>query len=173
MAKTKKNESPSNSILFSELAARYLAHLEENGTSASTRACYANELRLVEKSFGEGVPLAALSRDNIALFNVSREVTTLRSGKPKSQLSIDKTRRVLRMALTWAHESGIVAEPMCDAKKDELRNDDAAAPTKAEKTVRTGKAKGKTKRASKRVELEVSQEEATAAADAIEPIGAI
>jgi len=36
-------------------------------------------------------------------------VTKLRSGKSKAKPSIDKTRRVLRLALCWAAERGIVS----------------------------------------------------------------
>jgi len=49
-----------------------------------------------------------LSQPVVETFFKSKTVTKLRSGKNKSQLSIDKTRRVLRLALVRAADRGIV-----------------------------------------------------------------
>lgn len=44
------------------------------------------------------------------LFFTSGRVMKTRSGRPKSPLSIDKTRRVVRQALVWAEGAGLVAK---------------------------------------------------------------
>ncbi len=64
--------------------------------------------RLAQDELGAETPLADLTPERVAEFYTSKRVTKLRSGKQKSQLSIDKTRRVLRLALVWAAERGIV-----------------------------------------------------------------
>jgi hypothetical protein len=44
-------------------------------------------------------------------------VTLLKSGKPKAKPSVDKTRRVLRLALVWAVEQGWIEKaPLPEVK---------------------------------------------------------
>ena len=50
------------------------------------------------------------SRAKVAAFFESPAVTMRRNGKPKTQVTIGKTRRVLRMALTWAEEECRIAK---------------------------------------------------------------
>ena len=53
---------------------------------------------------GEETPVDTLTPAAVQAYFDCDRVTKLRSGKPKSQLSIDKTRRVLRQALVFAVE---------------------------------------------------------------------
>ncbi|MBK8172743.1 MAG: hypothetical protein IPK60_20730 [Sandaracinaceae bacterium] len=108
-AKTKKNTRV-ESITLAELTKRFMVHLDESGKSDGTRFSYLMELKLAQNELGAETQLSALTADAIAAFNASERVTTLKNGKPKSQLSIDKSRRVLRQALTFAHTSGWLAE---------------------------------------------------------------
>ena len=121
---------------------------------------------------GAGTLMNSLSADAIAQFNASERVTTVKSGKPKSQLSIDKTRRVLRQALAWAHEAGLVAEPLVDPRKDTLAGEPVRVPDEtvvANDVVVVEGAPAKTRRARKSaVVLEVAQGDADAAADVAE-----
>jgi len=55
-------------------------------------------------------PIADITPEKVHAFFTSKRVTKLRSGRNKSQLSIDKTRRVLRLALVWAEDSGVIAK---------------------------------------------------------------
>src|SRR5947207_9479395 len=53
---------------------------------------------------------ADLTSERVLLFFTSDRVMKTRSGRPKSPLSIDKTRRVVRQALAWAEAAGMVAK---------------------------------------------------------------
>ncbi len=44
----------------------------------------------------------------MAIYFASDRVTKLRTGKPKAKPSVDKTRRVLRLALVWAAEKKLI-----------------------------------------------------------------
>jgi hypothetical protein len=84
--------------------------MKNDGKSAGTIASYSMELRLAQDELGAETVLSDLTPERVAEFFNSKRVTKLRSGKNKSQLSIDKTRRVLRLALVWAAERGIIAK---------------------------------------------------------------
>ena len=102
-----------------ELTAAYATQMESDGKSAGTIASYSMELRLAEDELGADTTLADLTPEQVEKFFNSKRVTKLRSGKNKSQLSIDKTRRVLRLALVWAAERGIISKapiPEVEAK---------------------------------------------------------
>jgi hypothetical protein len=105
----KKAKLPSGNATLADIAAGYLAHMEETGKSSGTIASYGMELRTAMADLGEATPVADLTIERVHEYFTSKRVTKLRSGKNKSQLSIDKTRRVLRLALVWAAERGIVA----------------------------------------------------------------
>jgi hypothetical protein len=108
--RAKKKEAapvPGNASL-ADIAAGYLAHMEEKGNSAGTIASYGMELKTAMAELGEEIRVADLTLERVGEYFASKRVTKLRSGKNKSQLSIDKTRRVLRLALVWALERGII-----------------------------------------------------------------
>lgn len=69
---------------------------------------YRLELQLAMSELGAETPLADLSVERVGEFFASPRVTMTRAGRPKSQLSVDKTRRVLRQALTWAESAGLI-----------------------------------------------------------------
>ena len=53
----------------------------------------------------------------MATYYGSKPVTKLRSGKSKAKPSIDKTRRVIRLALVWAVEKKLLkAAPIPEAE---------------------------------------------------------
>jgi hypothetical protein len=106
--KSRKKAVPSGIATLADLAAAYAAQMENDGKSNGTIASYGMELRLAQDELGAETPLAELTADRVETFFNSKRVTKLRSGKQKSQLSIDKTRRVLRLALVWAAERGII-----------------------------------------------------------------
>jgi hypothetical protein len=108
--KKKKAATPSGTATLADIAAGYLAHLETEGKSDGTISSYRMELRAAAIELGEETPIADLTPERVQTFFNCKRVTKLRSGKAKSQLSIDKTRRVLRLALCWAAERGIVAK---------------------------------------------------------------
>lgn len=104
---------------LADLTAAYAVQMENDGKSAGTIASYSMELRLAQDELGAETPLADLTPEKVQTFFDSKRVTKLRSGHAKSQLSIDKTRRVLRLALVWAAERGIISKapiPEVEAK---------------------------------------------------------
>jgi len=109
-ARRKKEAAVSGVTTLADLAAAYAVHMENEGKSAGTIASYSMELRVAQDELGEGTPLADLTPERVGEFYACKRVTKLKSGKAKSQLSIDKTRRVLRLALVWAAERGIIAK---------------------------------------------------------------
>ena len=113
----KKTKVPSGNATLADIAAGYLAHMEEKGNSAGTIASYGMELKTAMAELGEEIRVADLTLERVGEYFASKRVTKLRSGKNKSQLSIDKTRRVLRLALVWALERGIIEfAPLPDTK---------------------------------------------------------
>ncbi len=113
----KKAATPTGNATLADIAAGYLAHMEEKGNSAGTIASYGMELKTAMAELGEEIRAADLTLERVGEFFTCKRVTKLRSGKNKSQLSIDKTRRVLRLALVWALERGIIEfAPLPDTK---------------------------------------------------------
>lgn len=92
-----------------ELGASYFAHLAANDASLSTRASYAHDFDVALAHFGPEADPAALTAEGIAAFESSDAVLRTKTGRPKSPLSIAKTRRVLRLALTHACDVGRLA----------------------------------------------------------------
>jgi hypothetical protein len=114
----KKTKVPSGNATLADIAAGYLAHMEEVGKSDGTISSYKMELRTAAIELGEDTPVADLTPDRVREYFDSPRVTKLRSGKDKAKPSIDKTRRVLRLALVWAAERGIIARaPFPEAAK--------------------------------------------------------
>jgi hypothetical protein len=104
----KKPKTPKGGATLRELAERYIAHLEEAGKSEGTCFSYRMELRLAVEALGEDTPVAKITQADVAAFFESDPVTRTRSGVEKSPLSVAKTRRVLRQALTYGVEQGLI-----------------------------------------------------------------
>jgi hypothetical protein len=146
MAKQKKNEPVTlPRIPLSDLSERYLHFMEMEGRSRGTVFSYSMELGAAQKELGADTPIADITRADVIRFNESPRVTLLRSGKPKSQLSIDKTRRVLRLALGFAVQTGLLAsspaEDYVATKKDEpaITKSEPAPTTQSSKKRRSKK----------------------------------
>jgi hypothetical protein len=122
------------SLTLVQLASKYVEHMEQDGKSLGTCFSYSMELKAAQNELGAETPIASLTAEAIEKFNKSKRVTRLKSGKPKSQLSIDKTRRVLRLALAWAAQSGLIAASPIPAKNEPEKSD---APAPAKKTRKT------------------------------------
>ena len=103
-------------VTMDELAEAYLKGLEEAGKSRGTVFGYSIDLALAVRHFGEKAKLSGLTQKKITAYFESDAVTKTRSGKPKAKPTIDKARRVLRLALVWAAEQGwIAAAPIPEA----------------------------------------------------------
>ena len=128
----KKNQPAQQpGIPLKDLAERYLHHMETEGRSRGTVFSYSMELGAAQKALGADTPIAEITRADIVRFNDSPRVTLLRSGKPKSQLSIDKTRRVLRLALGFAVQAGLLlTSPAEECEQDAATEVPAAKPAR-------------------------------------------
>jgi hypothetical protein len=107
--KTKAARKPKADLTLADLAGRYIKHIEDQGKSPGTCSSYGAELKLACKEIGAGTKVADITPEMVTEYFESKPVTKLRSGKKKSQLSIDKTRRVLRLALCYAAEKKLIA----------------------------------------------------------------
>jgi hypothetical protein len=122
-----------------QLSSQYLLHMEEEGKSAGTQFSYSMELKLARDELGADTLVSALTADDIERFNKSKRVMKLKNGKPKAEPSFMKTRRVLRLALAWAAQSGLIASSPI-AAKNEPEQAEAVAPAPEPK--RTRKSRG-------------------------------
>ncbi len=106
--KTKKTDLPKDKITLSLLADAYKAEMERVGKSPGTCASYMAELAVALGELGADIPLREVTPERVAEFFRSDRVNRLKSGKPKSPLSIAKTQRVLRLSLVFAEQQGWV-----------------------------------------------------------------
>ena len=164
MARKQKTPTTFEPITLEALSKKYLDHLESQGKSAGTVFSYGMELKTAQAALGAETMVSDLTREQVAAFNESDRVTKLKSGKAKAEPSILKTRRVLRLALTWAEQAGLIERSPVDAAKDASTMVDEPATPEAE-TPAAPKKKSKRRAA---VVLEVAQPEADAAADVAE-----
>jgi hypothetical protein len=100
--KKKNAPKPKAGLTLADLAERYIKHLDDQGKSPGTCSSYGAELRLAIKHLGAETAIASITPEMVTEYFDSKPVTKLRTGKKKSQLSIDKSRRVLRLALVYA-----------------------------------------------------------------------
>jgi len=159
------------SITLSELTERYVKHMEGAGKTRGTVFSYESELKLAQRELGADIRIGALTRDDITVFNNCARVTLLKSGRAKSQLSVDKSRRVLRLALKWAEDEKLIATSPAEPLATEPPSEQAKARAKKADETETTDATPAPKKPRKRkqaITLEVSQVEAEAAADTAE-----
>ncbi len=130
-ASKKKRREPPPIATLETASEGFLGSMESNGNSRGTIASYGAELKLAQSEIGAETPVAEITPEMITTYFESPRVTLLRSGKPKSQLSIDKTRRVLRLAIDWATREGWIEK----SPVPKTRANDEPAPTpKAKRT---------------------------------------
>jgi hypothetical protein len=163
---TKKKHEAVASITLAELSERYLQHLESEGRSRGTVFSYSMELNVAQRELNADLSIGAISRSDIENYNACDRVMKLKNGKPKAAPSYLKTQRVLRLALAWAAQTGLIAtspaEPIeTDAKptKRAAKKTDEPASEPVEKKPRKRK---------QALVLEVAQPDAERAADEAE-----
>jgi hypothetical protein len=108
--KAKKAKPVTADITLEDLAAKYLQHLEDSGKSNGTLFSYKLELITALDELGKDTKLGDLTPTRVLEYFVSDRVTRTRAGVQKAKPTVDKCRRVLRMALQWAEETGLVAK---------------------------------------------------------------
>lgn len=108
--KTKKPKAApiDASMTLEDLAAKFLDHLEVDGKSAGTLFSYKLELVTALDELGAKTLLANLTPAKVLDYFTSDRVMKTRTGVPKARPSFLKTQRVLRLALVWAADSGLI-----------------------------------------------------------------
>ncbi len=115
-------------ITMADLADRYVTGLREAGKGLGTQFSYSIDLAVAVKHFGPDAPVASLSARKVQNYFDSDAVTKTRSGKAKAKPGIDKTRRVLRLALDWATAEGLIPEsPVPESARPKRGKNDAEA----------------------------------------------
>jgi hypothetical protein len=132
---SKKRAAPAWTL--TECALAFLESLKAARKSESTVSAYASDLDLATEVLGGETPIAQLTPADVERFNTSEPVLRTKSGRAKAQPTIDRSRRVLRLALVFAEQSGAIesapiAEKPARAKKgvplsqrEAIGNDDA------------------------------------------------
>ena len=114
---SKKPTKAPTPLTITQLCELYLKHLKAVGKSPSTQVSYAGDLLLAIDELGSDTKVNTLTANKVKAFYASDAVKKTAAGKPKARPTILKTRRVLRMALTWAAEAGKIKEvPLPDRK---------------------------------------------------------
>ena len=107
--KTRKAKKPKASdITLEDLAAKYLQHLEDAGKSNGTLFSYRLELIVALDELGKDTLLSTLTPTRVLEYFNSDRVMRTRTGVPKARPTYLKTQRVLRLALQWAQDSGLI-----------------------------------------------------------------
>jgi hypothetical protein len=119
MAKTKKPPFIPR-IPLGDLGDRYIHHLEIAGVAVDTVRAYAIELDTAYRELGVETPIADLAPADIERFNECKRVTRLSSGRRRGKRAVEKTRRVLKLALDFAVHMGLLrTSPAKDAPAQE------------------------------------------------------
>lgn len=92
---------------LSEAIQEHLTHLKEIGKRPSTVSTTARSLKLLEDHLGPDKDLRKILTVHVAGFFSCEAATTLR-GKPRAEASILQIRRIVRQALVWWHEQGLI-----------------------------------------------------------------
>lgn len=101
--------TPDGPATLKAIADGWLQDMRARGKTGATVASYAGDLALAMKFFDCSRVAGAITSEEITAYEASDLVTKTRCGKPKAQPTVLKTRRALRLALTWARETGLVA----------------------------------------------------------------
>ncbi len=103
-----QKKSMKTEVTLSDLAEKYLAHMERAGKSQGTSASYGLELKSALEELGPATRLVDLKPEEVLAYFGCPRVQRKRNGRAKSPLSIAKTQRVLRLALVWAVEKKLI-----------------------------------------------------------------
>lgn len=96
---------------LSEACEKYVANQEEKGQSASTLGTIRRTLKLLTGEMGEDKEVGKILPVHVDKFFKS-EAATMQPGKdglkPRAKPSVLQIRRIVRMAITWWHEKGLI-----------------------------------------------------------------
>jgi hypothetical protein len=142
-----KGKKPPRDITFGQLAESYLQYLEAIGKSRGTVFSYGIEMKTAVKHFGADTEAASLTTPKVKAYFESDAVTKTRKGARKNQLTIDKTRRIFRVAVEWLVEAGVLkTTPIPDLKAEGAAVPKATPKRTSAKATPKAKAKKSTKK---------------------------
>lgn len=93
---------------LNEGLSEYLEHLRSQGKSERTIYTYRKDTEQIEAYFGPEKKLSAILTMHVAGFLKSDALLKLPNGKERSEPTVRKAVRVLRMFLFWAKEWGYI-----------------------------------------------------------------
>ena len=89
-----------------EAAKAYIEHLRTQGKMERTLYTYGKDFEQIETFFGAERKLTSILVPHVGKFFKSDALLKLPSGKKRAKPTVEKTKRVLRMFLIWAQETG-------------------------------------------------------------------
>ncbi|MBI5843183.1 MAG: hypothetical protein HZB23_00775 [Deltaproteobacteria bacterium] len=121
-----------------EAAQEYIEHLRAQGKKDRTLYTYSKDFEQIEAFFGKDRKLATILTPHVGKFFKSDALLKLPNGNERAKPTVDKTRRVLRMFLVWAKETGRIEKlplpkvtPMGRSAKKGNQSDDEHVGTEA------------------------------------------
>ncbi len=112
-------------ITFEKAVPAYLKNLADEGKNERTIEVYGRCLQTAVDYFGADKPLDKLTPATIGTFFKSDALLKKPNGKIKSKITVVQNKRVFRMMLMWANESGYIVDiplPKAEMKKGRAQN---------------------------------------------------
>lgn len=107
---TNESAAIDQNLTLEEICGRYLASLDQRGAGLGTISSYDAELNLALRELGKDTIANALTSEQVAAYFASDVVMRTRSGTPKARATFEKSKRVLRQALVYAEQQGLIAK---------------------------------------------------------------
>ena len=107
-SKKEKPASDAPAVTLEQICEGYVRHLEDSGKSVGTSFSYRLELTTAMEELGAKTLVSDITPARVLEYFVSDRVTRTRTGVEKAPPTIKKSRRVLRLALAWAQEAGLI-----------------------------------------------------------------
>ena len=127
-----------------EAAQAFLEHLRAQGKTERTLYTYGKDFEQIEAFFGAERKLSAILTPHVGKFFKSDALLKLPNGRERSKPTVEKTKRVFRMFLIWANETGRIDKlplpkdtPMGRSLKKGDQNDDEHSRRKASTPARS------------------------------------
>ena len=110
-----------------EAAAKFMESLKADGKKDSTVYRYNMDLELVVGFFGPDNEIGKVMPARVGLFLKSPALLEMKSGKPKSKATIDRTIRAMRQFFDYCVSEGIIDKsPMPKQKEQPAKTEQAA-----------------------------------------------
>jgi len=119
-------------VTFEKAVPKFLDALKEQGKNERTVEVYGRCLENAAQFFGADRPLGKLTPMLIGQYFKSDVMLKKPNGVVKSPITVEQTKRVLRLMLVWANEMGYIADvplPKAEMKGKLAQKDDNANET--------------------------------------------